>query len=165
MNRSIAFLKRGLFYIVNFPFKIFGFEIRRLPMHGLDLLCYHTHLKRELLLPLTGDSIFIDVGGYEGMHTQAIYEEYKCNIICFEPAMGAFKKLEGKFYGVGKIKLESLAATDHDGKAFLYHKQNENGNSLYKDLLKITDDSQSDKEKVETVNFASYLVHNNITHV
>src|SRR5574341_287535 len=165
MNRTAMIMKRSLFKLINLPFQLFGFEVRRLPLHGLKLFSYHTHMKDGLLIPLTPDSLFLDVGGYEGMHTQAIHEEYDCNIICFEPAQKAFKILEGKFYGIKKIQLEPLALSDETGKAILYHKSNLDGNSLYRSLLKITDDRHLETEEVDTVDFVTYLTQNRISSV
>src|SRR5262245_26572229 len=35
--------------------------------------------------PLTEDSLVIDVGGYEGNFAREIAENYRCQILCFEP--------------------------------------------------------------------------------
>lgn len=55
--------------------------------------------------PLDKNSIVLDVGGYGGNWTKAIYSRYHCNVYTFEPVLDYVKKMKSRFRGVKKIHI------------------------------------------------------------
>lgn len=74
---------------------------------------------------LNKDSIFIDIGANIGLYSLYVNDNFKSQVICFEPHPDAFKILNKRFKNNSKAKIYNKAVSDHDGKEDLYLHQNE----------------------------------------
>lgn len=57
----------------------------------------------RLNLPLTADSVVLDIGAHEGWFTGELWNKFGCNIYAFEPVARFRVKLEERFRGNNKV--------------------------------------------------------------
>ena len=91
---------------------------------------------RELakLFHLNEDSLFIDVGGYDGDFTKHIFLNFNCRSILFEPYFPFFKKCQKRFKRDDRVCLinAGLGKADRFRKIYEYKE----GTSLFKEWHK-----------------------------
>lgn len=66
-------------------------------------------------LPLTADSVVMDVGAHTGWATNEYWHRYKCNIHAFEPCERFRKELSHRFADNPKVRIYQYALGDKDG--------------------------------------------------
>ncbi len=81
-------------------------------------------------LNLNTNSIVLDIGANLGEITHYVYDNYKCNIYCYEPNKKIFKILNHYFKNNDKIKCFNFAISDKNGFANLYLHNLINKNSI-----------------------------------
>ena len=76
---------------------------------------------------LNRSSTFVDIGANIGKVAEYIYDNYSCEIYCYEPNPAAYQYLKKKFQNINKIKVFNLAIANDNKKRSLYlHKDNKN---------------------------------------
>jgi FkbM family methyltransferase len=139
---------------VRFGLGALDLELRRIPARGLKAFCRHTKTPIRSLRRLSGDSWFVDIGAFEGECAQAIYDEFQCNVVCFEPSARAVYHLLGRFYGKTKVSVIAAGVSDRTEKVHLLHKANADGHSLFEELA---GDASLGFEEVQTIDLVEYL--------
>src|SRR5688572_18376907 len=66
-------------------------------------------------LPLTADSVVLDIGAHEGWFTNELWYRYKCHIHAFEPCGRFRSKLLLRFAGEPKVRIHNYALGSKDG--------------------------------------------------
>ena len=69
---------------------------------------------------LNEDSIVLDVGGYQGMFAELIYDKFACNVFIFEPINAYYKLIEDKFSNNAKINVFNYGLSDSSQEQILY---------------------------------------------
>ncbi len=97
---------------------------------------------------LNSDSIFFDVGGFEGHYTDKILKQYDCKSYIFEPHPEYFRKLQERFinkknvklfnYGLGG-KTENLFLTDDSESSKVTDTKTEL-KTLVRDITEVTEE-------------------------
>jgi FkbM family methyltransferase len=93
----------------------------------------------------TNKSIFIDLGGNNGVVSQYIWDKYKCFIYIYEPHRKCFQILKKKFYNNKKIKIYNLAVSNSSGYKKFYFHSNVKPNDFYN--LALSESSSLEKRK------------------
>lgn len=107
-KKIINFLKSNfpkllfIYYKIRFVFRAFYLKEPRAYLLWILKRGDKTAYKK---FNLKSDSIFFDVGGFEGSYTENIIKEYECNSYIFEPHPVYFEYLKNKFLTFEKIKL------------------------------------------------------------
>ncbi len=70
--------------------------------------------KLSLNYPLNENSVVFDVGAYEGVFTDKIYNFFKCYVFAFEPLESYHNLLSKKFENDKKVKVYNFGLLDED---------------------------------------------------
>tara|TARA_B100001564_G_C20656521_1_gene679480 strand:- start:1313 stop:1999 length:687 start_codon:yes stop_codon:yes gene_type:complete len=93
----------------------------RFYIRAIYILETRAHLKWKIIsgdrkihkkYPLNSNSIFFDIGGFEGGFSEKIIEEFDCFCYIFEPHPEFFKVLENKFDSNSKVFLFNFGLSD-----------------------------------------------------
>ena len=111
---------------------------------------------------LNNNSVFIDIGANIGLYSLFISDNYKSNIICFEPHPKAFKILSARLGNNKKIKIYNKAVSDENGYTDLYLHQEEGStkqdysesSSLFSQKINV---DPNKKIKIETIDINRIL--------
>ncbi len=108
-------------FIKKYKYLLFNLKFLRLIYYKL----YKSKFKNFNHLVLNTNSIVLDFGANFGEISHYLYDNYKCNIDCYEPNKYAFYILNNFFKNNEKIKCFNIAVSTNDGIAKLYyHKLN-----------------------------------------
>lgn len=80
---------------------------------------------------LNGDSVLLDLGGYQGWWTDEMFKKYACNVHVFEPVKKFYDGICDKFKNVDKIKCYNYGLGANDGTVDIVHAAD--GTSIYLD--------------------------------
>lgn len=116
--------------------------------------CRGDHTLR-LSYPLDNNSVVLDVGGYIGDFTAAIYCRYSCNVIVFEPVEEFFKLLSERFQGNTKIKpvMAGIGSSDTSAEIFL----DNNSSTLHHQT--------GTRQQIQLINLTNWTKENNIESI
>jgi FkbM family methyltransferase len=78
----------------------------------------------RLNYPLDKDSLVLDIGGYEGSWSQAIYDKYGCNVNIYEPVKSFFTKISNSFEDTDKVKVFNVGVAAESGDAVIFIPEN-----------------------------------------
>jgi FkbM family methyltransferase len=110
-------------WILELVRKFFGDEFLP-PIDQFVLAGYNQRLYYDL--NLNPNSTVIVLGGYRGFSTSIIYENYKCNIIVFEPVPEFYTTLTHALKS-SKVKILQAAASIDDRPLEIYVNENKSG--------------------------------------
>jgi FkbM family methyltransferase len=71
----------------------------------------------RLNYPLNEDSVIFDVGAFEGMWAEKVYNKFKCNVFCFEPVNSFFYKAASRLSSFKKVRLFECGVSGESGSA------------------------------------------------
>lgn len=71
-------------------------------------------------LNLNKNSIFIDIGGNQGVISQYINDNFNCKILIYEPHPGCIKVIKKKFQDNKNIIIKKYAVSNNNGYSKLY---------------------------------------------
>lgn len=84
---------------------------------GDNTIWINHHLKKN--------SIVFDLGGYEGMWSEAILKKYHCTIYIFEPVKEYVEKIEVRFRGSENVKVFPYGLSGRKRNIYLHMSDNE----------------------------------------
>jgi FkbM family methyltransferase len=124
-------------YIFSFAFfrKIILYKIKR-----------YSKLSAFKKLKLNTESIFIDLGGNNGVVSQYISDKFNCNIHIYEPHKGCFKILKKKFNNNKKIKVYNSAISNNNNYKKFYFHSNVKDNNFYD--LSLSESASLESKKI-----------------
>ena len=114
-------------------------------------------------LNLTKKSIFIDIGGNQGVISQYIKDFFNCKILIYEPHPGCVKIIKKKFQNNKNIFIKKCAVSNINGHSKLYlHSESKNKNDILFAQSSTLDKNKKniDKNKfilVKTVNIKNII--------
>lgn len=74
----------------------------------------------RLNYPLDENSLVLDIGGYEGSWSKAIYGKYGCNINIYEPVKSFYEDIKNSFIDIGKVSVFNVGVSKESGDAVIY---------------------------------------------
>ena len=111
---------------------------------------------------LNSNSIFVDVGGYEGEFSQRILEKFNCKIIIFEPLEDLYLKLKDRFSLHNNVIVENYAISDFNGSENII--LSDESSSFYIDEPK-NSNSKIIKKNVKVLSISSIFEKFNIEKI
>ena len=134
-----------MIYSLFFNFKEFLFNFYFFRNKILYKLKRYSKLNAFNKINLTNKSIFIDMGGNNGVVSQYIYDKYKCFIYIYEPHRKCFEILKKKFFNNKKIKIFNCAVSNSSGYKKFYFHSYAKSNDYYN--LSLSESSSLEKNK------------------
>ncbi len=151
-----------MYPIIKKKFRRFLFKFKLIR----KILFKYKSLKRLKIfekLNLNNNSLFIDIGGHEGIFSYFFLDKFDCNIEIYEPNKKLYKILIKNFKNYKKVKLFNLAVSNKDGKNKLYlHKKSNKNNHFFFDQSSSMEKNKNniDRKKfqiIKTINIKKIL--------
>jgi FkbM family methyltransferase len=151
-----------VYLIIKKKFRRFLFKFKLIR----KILFKYKSLKRLKIfekLNLNNNSLFIDIGGHEGIFSYFFLDKFDCNIEIYEPNKKLYKILIKNFKNYKKVKLFNLAVSNKDGKNKLYlHKKSNKNNHFFFDQSSSMEKNKNniDRKKfqiIKTINIKKIL--------
>lgn len=128
---------RKILYIYKIKLYTFLYNYR-----SFRRLTYIFNQELQIYTNLNSDSIFIDIGANNGLHSLYVSDNFNCKIICYEPHPVPFKILKKRFYNIKNVEIYNFAVSDESSYTNLYLH-----NLTGKDSIDYSDSSSLYKEK------------------
>ena len=84
------------------------------------MLTYIFNKQLQIYKNLNSNSIFIDIGANNGLHSLYVSDNFKCKVICYEPHPVPFEILKKRFKNIKNVKIYNLAVSDETSQTNLY---------------------------------------------
>ena len=155
-------LSRFKIKILFFNLTIYKFLFKFYFFRKINYKINPTFKKFSVYNYLDNKSVFIDIGANIGLYSLFVCDNYKSNIICFEPHPEAFKILSTRLGNNKKVKLYNKAVSDQNGYTDLYlHKEEGNTKDDYTESSSLFSQKfnvdPNKKIKIETVDINQIL--------
>ncbi len=107
---------------------------------------------------LQPQSIVVDLGGYEGLWAQEIFNRFQCQIMIFEPVKKYAENIQKRFHGNNNIKVFQCGLAGSNGKHLI---------SLCEDASSLYDTSETSEtsEEIEVIDVADWLSRESINTI
>ena len=126
------------------------------------MLTYIFNKQLQIYKNLNSNSIFIDIGANNGLHSLYVSDNFKCKVICYEPHPVPFEILKKRFKNIKNVKIYNLAVSDETSQTNLYlHNLTgqdsidySESSSIYKEKFNV---DKGKKIKVKTIDIKEIL--------
>lgn len=102
---------------------------------------------------LNENSVVFDIGGYEGLFAEKIFQKYGCTIYIFEPINIFYQNICNKFKNNPKIKVFNFGISNRDGSVDI---------SFLQDGSSIHYDGCARKERIKIRSAAGFILENKL---